>query len=69
MSTANSIKKIRMSLFLNQKQFAEQIGSTCSSISCYESGSRFPSFHTIQRILDLAEKNGLKINIKDIRPE
>jgi predicted transcriptional regulator len=69
MTSAESIKKVRRALCLNQKEFADALSLTPSSISCYEAGSRLPSFTTIRKIIALAKKHNIKINIDDIRPE
>ena len=69
MTTAENIKKIRLSLCLSQAEFSRELEITSSSISCYEGGKREPSFATIRKIIALDKKNNIKINLEDIRPE
>lgn len=69
MSTATEIKKLRIALCLNQREFAQELGITISSVSYYEKGTRQPSFSTVRKIMALAKKKGLKINVEDIRIE
>lgn len=69
MTTAESLKYIRYELRLNQTQLAERLGIPSSTISCYESGKRFPSYATVLKILNFAKKNKLKLQMEDIRPE
>lgn len=69
MNTAEQLKKIRLSLCLNQREFAEALGITISSISYYEKGNRKPSFCTMRKIISLTKKNGIKLKLEDIRDE
>jgi predicted transcriptional regulator len=69
MSTAETIKKLRRTLCITQKEMSEEIGVTISTISCYEVGRRLPSYPTVRKIIALAKKYNINISLDDIRPE
>jgi predicted transcriptional regulator len=69
MSAIEQLKKLRLSLCLNQKEFAQQVGIPISSISHYESGTRKPGFSSIRKLMAFAKKNGIKLTIQDIRDD
>lgn len=47
-----NLRKLRKEKNLTQKQLAEHLGVTARTIGYYESGQRFPSPETINRIAD-----------------
>lgn len=47
------IKNLRKSRKLTQEEFAEQIGVSRSTLSCYEIGQRTPHLKTLQQIADI----------------
>lgn len=47
----NKIKIIRLSLGLTQEELAEKIGLERNSISKIETGKRFPSYKTIEKLV------------------
>ena len=47
------IKNLRKSRKLTQEEFAEQIGVSRSTLSCYEIGQRTPHLNTLQQIADI----------------
>jgi transcriptional regulator with XRE-family HTH domain len=65
MSGAEIIKKIRISLGLEQGEFANKIGVSKSSICNYERGIRTPRFPIIRKIRELAKINGMEFSIED----
>lgn len=67
MTTAEKIRKFRLSLCLDRKEFAEGIGISHSSAIFYEKGTREPSFVTIRKIIAFAKKKGIKLSLEDIR--
>lgn len=69
LTTAENIKKIRKALCLSQAEISRELNVTRSTISCYERGVRRPSYATIRKIIALAKKNNLTIELEDIRPE
>ena len=50
------IKFIRKSAGLNQKEFAEAIGSTAVTINRWESGKTIPNFMAQQQIYNFTKK-------------
>lgn len=69
MTTAENIKKIRKTLCLSQIELSKELNITPSTVSCYEAGRRKPSYPTIRKIIALAKKHNIDINLEDIRPE
>ena len=65
MSAASEIKRIRHLLVLQQKEFAEQLRITRAAISNYESGKRMPTMPIIRKIIELAKKNKVKVNLEE----
>lgn len=47
------IKNLRKSRKLTQEDFAEKIGVSRSTLSCYEIGQRTPTLKTLQHIADM----------------
>ena len=47
------IKNLRKSRKLTQEDFAEKIGVSRSTLSCYEIGQRTPHLKTLQHIADM----------------
>ena len=47
------IKNLRKSRKMTQEEFAEQIGVSRSTLSCYEIGQRTPHLKTLQQIADI----------------
>lgn len=67
MTTADNIKNLRKKLCVSQSQLAREIGITPSMISCYERGTREPSYSTVKKLIELAKKNKINLNFDDIR--
>lgn len=65
MSSADTIKKMRLGLCLEQEQLAHELGITTSAISNYERGVRTPRLRIIKKMLDLAKKNGLDLSVEN----
>lgn len=69
MSIAKKIKKIRISLCLNQPEFARAIGYTKGAVSNWEKGTRKPSMDACRQIIKLCEKNNVELKITEIFEE
>jgi transcriptional regulator with XRE-family HTH domain len=67
MTTAEYLKKLRLSLCLSQREFARVLNIHHSAFSHYERGDRKPSFKTIRKIMTFAQEQGINIKLKDIR--
>lgn len=65
MSTAKTIKRIREELGLTHEAFGKLIRVSASAISHYESGRRRPLWARIQRIVTVAQKNGIKVKYEE----
>ncbi len=69
MNTAECMKKIRKALCFSQTDLSRALDVTVSTISCYERGTRKPSYPTVRKIMELAKKHKIKVDLDDIRPE
>jgi len=58
----DEIKRIRESLLLTQKEFAQKLGVAKLSVSCWERGLRHPSSLAVKAVLMLKEIEGKRIN-------
>lgn len=58
-----TIELIRKTLKLTQRELANELGISMSTISYYESRARAPSFSTLKKIMKLLAKNKDKLNI------
>ena len=53
MDIGSKIKSLRKSRRVTQQDFADKIGVSRSTLSCYEIGQRTPSIKTLQHIADM----------------
>lgn len=58
------VKKLRLSLFLTQQDFAKRLRVTPGAICHYENGFRTPKLSVMKRIKELAEKNDIDFDVK-----
>jgi len=65
MSAADTIKKVRMELNLDQQHFADALEITKTAIFNYEKGIRRPKLDIIKKMRDLAKKNGIELSVDD----
>lgn len=65
MSASDTIKRIRINLCLEQKDFAQKIGVTVAAISNYERGIRRPRLPIIKKLKELADENNIPVKIED----
>lgn len=65
MSTAETVKKIRINMCLEQDQFAQRIGVSKSAICNYERGIRTPRLSIIKKMRELAKENGMDFSVED----
>jgi len=69
MSSAQTVKKIRNNLCLDQEEFAQLLGITTSAVSNYETGRRFPRVDLIRKMIQLSNKNKLNFTLEDFFKE
>ena len=62
---AQTIRRIRFNLFLEQEEFAQALGITKSAVSCYEKGARMPRISIIKKIIDLAREKGVACDVEE----
>jgi len=65
MKIKDTIKYLRRSLVLEQKEFADLLGIDKSSICNYEHGVRKPRLPIIRKMLELAKQHKIKISTED----
>ena len=58
------IKTMRLSRNLTQKQLADKLGQTQSSITMYETGRREPDFETLEALADI-----FNVSMSDLVPQ
>lgn len=61
----SAVKILRQQLLLTQAAFAKEIGISREIVGKYESSQRYPKTSTIKKMLELARKNNIEINIED----
>lgn len=64
----NNLKSLRKSLKITQRQLADEIGHTVSSIGHYESGRRMPGISTCHQLSVAFGKFGRKVTVDEIFP-
>lgn len=65
MSAAETVKRIRITLCLEQEKLAREIKVTKQTVSNYETGKRKPKLSVIKKIMDLAKKNDISVKVED----
>ena len=66
MNISECIKRIRFNAGLNQSDFARAVNINNVSMCMYENGKRKPSFPSIKKIVDFANRNGMNITFSDL---
>ena len=64
---ARTIRRLRLMLCFSQEKLAKTLGMCPSAISMYENARQMPNITTIQKLIDLAAKNSIKLNMTDFR--
>lgn len=65
MKPAQIVKKIRISYLMEQKEFGLMIGKSTQAIYAYEKGVRKPRMEAIKKLIKLAKKKNIRVNIED----
>jgi len=65
MNINETIKKLRMALCLEQAEFGELIDVSKGTICNYEAGRRKPRLPIIRKMMEIAKKNKVKIELED----
>jgi len=60
MTTPKAVSAVREGMKLNQREFAEHIGTTVETISRWERGHREPTRQALERLSVVAQEAGLK---------
>jgi transcriptional regulator with XRE-family HTH domain len=64
-SSAETVKKIRNALCMQQAEFGELLGITKQAILNYEQNKRTPKRPIVRKLKELAEKNGVEFSLDD----
>ncbi|TXG78053.1 XRE family transcriptional regulator [Candidatus Dojkabacteria bacterium] len=62
---SHPVAQIRQKLNISQRELAKQLAMHQHLISCYESWKKHPSVPNAYKIIDFAEKHGLRFNLDD----
>jgi predicted transcriptional regulator len=65
MNVQENVKKMRLHLCVNQREFASLLDISQCAISHYEIGHRKPSLKTIRKFVKLAKKHKMKVKVED----
>ena len=69
MSSADTIKKIRNAMCMQQEEFGHILGVSRQSVLNYENNKRKPKRPIIRILKELAEKNGVEFSLEDFLGE
>lgn len=67
MSFSKSIKRVRMEALMTQKQFAEALGVSFTTVNRWENQKMLPSFATVKIIDAFCKERGIDFDIKSIQ--
>jgi DNA-binding transcriptional regulator YiaG len=67
MSFSTSIKKVRLDALMSQKDFADALGVSFSTVNRWENGKGLPTFKGMKAIDAFCKERGIDFDIKSIR--
>lgn len=67
MSFSTSIKKVRLDALMSQKEFADALGVSYSSVNRWENGKGRPTFKAMKAIDAFCKEHSIDFDIKSIR--
>jgi transcriptional regulator with XRE-family HTH domain len=67
MSFSKSIKRVRIEARMTQKQFAEALGVSFTTVNRWENRKTLPSFPTVKAIESFCNERGIDFDIKSIQ--
>jgi DNA-binding transcriptional regulator YiaG len=65
MRASENIKKLRLSLGLEQSEFAQEVGVSTGTVCNWEKERRTPRLPKIRKMVELAKRNKLKFVLED----
>lgn len=65
MEISERIKHLRLSLGLEQSEFAQLVSVSSGTVSNWENARRSPRLSKIRKMIEIAKKNKIKLEIKD----
>ena len=67
MSFSTSIKKVRLDVLMSQKEFAEALGVSFSTVNRWEHGKGLPTFKAMKAIDAFCKERNIDFDIKKIQ--
>lgn len=64
---ARTVRRLRLMLCLSQAKLAKTLGICVSAVSMYENARQMPSLATTNKLIEIAAKHKIKLNITDFR--
>jgi DNA-binding transcriptional regulator YiaG len=65
MSCSETIRKIRLNLDLERKEFAQLLKITVSAVSSWENGEKRPKLIHIKELVKMAKSLNLNLSVED----
>lgn len=65
MNCAEAIKQIRTSSLLSQKDFADAIGVSFSTVNRWENNKAAPNYRALKKISNYCHENGIPFSVSD----
>lgn len=65
MAISKTVKILRISLGLEQAEFAKLFGVAGGTVSNWETGKRVPRIPKLKKMVDIARDNKLKLSMQD----
>lgn len=67
MSFSTSIKRVRLEALMTQKEFAEALGVSFTTVNRWENQKMLPSFPTVKTIEAFCKERGIDFDVKSIQ--
>lgn len=64
----NLVKEFRLQIGMSRSHLAKQLNVSYGAVANYELGTRVPNLMICYKIIDLAKKHNIKIELEDIYP-
>lgn len=63
---SDAIKEIRLKSMLSQREFADELSVSFTTVNRWENGKTTPNFKALKKIDDYCRSHGVKYNISEI---
>lgn len=65
MDFKQTVKQIRKSCFLSQKEFAEEVGVSFCTVNRWETGKALPNYQTLKKLDSFCKQRGIQFEMPD----